>query len=202
MDWDRVNIWTNTFYTMIHTLYIARENNFFDLSSLDDEINTARDWIKPSCNYSSILFAHHDKNKPVKFRRNPNFHFEEIVFQMVKMLVQDLTVILDEMMDELLASQNLTAGSFPQSKIEKLRKNIDKQYLWSVYGCYELIAARNVLTHNGGCWNKKSIDIVSNFITPPPSDGDKLIIGIPMLFKFRKAIRTFLNEAEKSAAET
>ena len=198
MDWDRVNIWTNTLYTLIHSLHTSKENAFFNLDRLNIEINNSRSWIQPVKSYNSVLFSNRDNNKPVKFRRNPNDHFEEIVFQIIKMLVQDLTVILDQMMDELLISNGLTAGLFPQSKIEKLQKDINQKYIWSVYGCYELIATRNVLTHNGGCWNKKSIDIVKKFINPPPLNGEKLVIGIPMLFKYRKAIRTFLNEAEKT----
>ena len=58
----------------------------------------------------------------------------------------------------------------------------------------ELIAARNVLTHAAGVWNAKSVAIVRPFVVPVPNVGDKLTIGIPMLFRYRKAIRTFLNE--------
>lgn len=64
---------------------------------------------------------------------------------------------------------------------------------WAKQGCLELIAARNVLTHARGRWNKKSIAIVS-FVNPAPNVGDELIIGFPMLFRYRKAMRTFLNE--------
>ena len=33
---------------------------------------------------------------------------------------------------------------------------------------FELVAARNVLTHNGCVWNEKSIEIVKAFVNPLP----------------------------------
>ena len=110
------------------------------------------------------------------------------------MLVQDLVVILDDMASDALLSFGETAGVYPQSKIEKLALRIRPQYEWAAQGCLELIAARNVLTHSGGKWNKKSIDIVRSLVASPPAVGDALIIGFPMLFRYRKAMRTFLNE--------
>ena len=38
----------------------------------------------------------------------------------------------------------------------------------------------------------KSIKIVRPFIKPCPTDGERLMIGFPMLFRYRKAMRTFL----------
>jgi abortive infection bacteriophage resistance protein len=112
------------------------------------------------------------------------------------MLIQDLVVIFDEMMSEVLNQRNQTAGEYPKSKIEKLTTYLDSTYKWSSYGCTELVAVRNVLAHNNGIWNKKSIDYVIPFIEKPPLEGDALSVGFSMLFYYRKAIRTFLNEVK------
>ncbi|MDE1905842.1 MAG: hypothetical protein KGH75_05270 [Rhodospirillales bacterium] len=112
------------------------------------------------------------------------------------MLIQDLVVILDEMMSESIEQHGDRAGVYPQSKVEKLSVYLDQKFLWSKHGCFELIAARNVLTHNGGKWNEQSIAIVAPFLTTPPSQGEKLSVGVPMLFRYRKAMRTFLNETQ------
>jgi hypothetical protein len=110
------------------------------------------------------------------------------------MLIQDLVVILDEMMDEALAQRGEYAGSYPQSKIEKLKKALPPDFHWAAQGCLELVAARNVLTHSKGMWNEKSIAVVEAFVEPKPKVGDKLSIGITMLFRYRKAMRTLLNQ--------
>ena len=80
-------------------------------------------------------------------------------------------------------------------KWRNLGSHLDARSEWAKHGCLELIVARNVLTHSGGKgWNTKSIKIVRPFIKPCPADGERLMIGFPMLFRYRKAMRTFLNE--------
>lgn len=127
------------------------------------------------------------------FRRNPNQYFANVAEQVARMLVQDLVVIFDEMMSQILAARGESAGQFPQSKVEKLAKHLKPEYLWSAQGCYEMIAVRNVFSHAGAKWNERSIKVIP-FVTPAPKVGDKLIIGTPMLFYYRKAMRTFISQ--------
>ena len=194
MDWERVNVWTNTLYTLIHSLHMARESSFGDLSTFDSRARASSTWITPECSYSSVLLPHPSGGMKIAFRRDPNKHFGEISRQIVKMLIQDLAVILDQMMDEALVERGEVAGNYPQSKIEKLRKALDARYHWAAQGCLELIAVRNVLTHAQGRWNAKSIAIIQGFATPLPAVGEKLEIGFGMLFRYRKAMRTMLNQ--------
>lgn len=196
LDWDRINIWTHTYYTIVHSLNISKNFNFGNLDELDDSFRDAGSWVTPNCSYQSTLLAHGGGNKKITFRRDPNKHFESVSRQLVKMLVQDLVVILDEMLTEILQERNETAGIFPQSKLEKLATHLAPAYIWSYQGCLELVAVRNVLTHNGGKWNNKSINCIKGFIAPPPVEGDDLSVGISMLFYYRKAMRTFLNEVK------
>jgi hypothetical protein len=199
MDWERVNVWTSTLYTLIHSLHLSREQQFGDLTSLDRRARDAHTWVTPDCSYNSTLLAHPGGKMPLAFRRDPTKHFKDTSRQVIKMLVQDLVVILDEMMDEALASRGERAGNFPQSKIEKLKKSLDKRYHWAANGCFELVAVRNVLTHNQGIWNEKSIDMIKAFVDPLPKKGDKLSVGFSMLFRYRKAMRTLLNQASPVA---
>ena len=200
MNWDRVNVWTNTFYTLIHVLELARQDGFGDLATVNENILSSEHWISPDCSYSSVLLAHPFGGKRIEFRRDPNVHFNEISSQIVKMLIQDLTVILDDMMGESLRSRGENVPNFPQSKIEKLSTFLNKaEYEWSSHGCLELVAVRNVLTHSNGSWNLKSINIVNGFVSPAPTVDDPLVVGVKMLFRYRKAMRTFLNETKFSS---
>jgi hypothetical protein len=38
--------------------------------------------------------------------------------------------------------------------------------------------------------------LVQSFIQPPPAVGEPLVIGFPTLFRYRKAMRTFLNKVK------
>ncbi len=197
MDWGRVNVWTNTLYTLIHSLHISKQISFGNLTYVDRSILDAGTWITPDCSYKSALVEHPFGNHKTTFRRDPNKHFSDIANQIVQMLLQDLVVILDEMLSEALRQKGESAGPYPQSKVEKLATHLDEKYTWAKHGCFELVAVRNVLTHNGGRWNDQSIAIISEFVKPPPASGDKLSIGFAMLFRYRKAMRTFLNETTR-----
>lgn len=197
MNYERINVWTNTFYTLLQSLSIAKKMNFGELASIDSNARNANSWITPECSFNSTLMTHNSGGQRITFRRDPNSHFNTIARQIIKMLIQDLVVIFDEMMHEALIDRKTKTQPFPQSKIEVLSKHLDPRYIWSKHGCLEIIAVRNVLTHAGGIWNAKSIAIVSGFVKPPPNVGDRLDIGFGMLFRYRKAIRTFLSEVSK-----
>lgn len=196
LNWDRVNVWTHTYYTIVHSLFLSKQIKFGNLDYLDDSFRDAAAWVAPNCSYQSVLLNHDGGDKKLTFRRDPNKNFTAVSRQLVKMLVQDLVVILDEMLTEILQGRNESAGTFPQSKLQKLAAHLDLKYTWSYQGCLELVAVRNVLTHNGDKWNKKSIDCIKDFVRPSPEVGDPLSVGISMLFYYRKAMRTFLNEVK------
>ncbi|MGI3128175.1 hypothetical protein [Nitratireductor sp. PBL-C9] len=197
MNWDRVNVWTNTLYTLIHSLSLAKEQSFGELDTLADRIKEAKTWLPTGWSYNSVLAAQPMGQKTVIFRRDPNEHFESIAGQVIQMLIQDLVVILDGMMDDILAARGERGGGFPQSKVEKLATHLDPKFEWAKHGCLELIAARNVMCHASSRWNRKSIEVIRAFVYPPPNDGDQLQLGFEALFQFRKAMRTFLNEVKQ-----
>lgn len=196
LDWNKVNLWTHSLYVIVHSLSIAEKIQFGDLQTLDENFRNSNQWVLPACSYNSVLISHQSHGKKLIFRRDPNKHFKETSAHLINILLQDLVVILDEMLTQVLIDRNWTAGIFPKSKLEKLRTILDPKFEWSYNGCLEMIAARNVITHNNGKWNKKSIDHVSGFVSPCPKAGDDLVIGISMLFNYRKAMRTFLNEVK------
>lgn len=196
LDWERINVWTLTYYTIVHSLHLSKQVKFGNLDYLDESFRDAGTWVSPECSYASALLRHDGGNKTLKFRRDPNNNFDIISQQLMRMLIQDLVIILDEMMTKILLERQESAGTFPQSKLQKLATHLDPKYKWSYQGCLELIAARNVLTHNGSKWNQKSIDMVRDFVSPSPAEGEELKLGVSMLFYYRKAMRTFLNETK------
>ena len=193
-----MNVWTHTLYTLVHSLHLSKQIKFGNLDDFNKSFRNAGGWVSPDCSYASVLFTHQSGSSKLSFRRDPNKNFEAVSRQLVKMLIQDLVVILDEMLTEILEERRDAAGPYPKSKLEKLAAHLDTKYEWSHQGCLELVAARNVLTHNSGRWNKKSIDYVRDFVTPTPAEGELLSVGISMLFSYRKAMRTFLNEVKVS----
>jgi hypothetical protein len=194
MDRDRINVWTTTLYTLIHSLNLAKAVHFGNLPTLTRSVEEAATWVPKEVSYNSVLTSGPlGKRGVVTFRRDPNDHFGAIVGQVICMLVQDLVVIFDEMMERALMERGEQPGNFPRNKLDQLATRIEPRYTWAYQGCLELLAVRNVLTHSAGRWNDDAIAIISPFVTPAPRSGERLTIGFPMLFRYRKAIRIFLD---------
>ncbi|TBE77258.1 hypothetical protein ELH01_08385 [Rhizobium ruizarguesonis] len=99
MKWDRVNVWTSALYTLIHSLSIAKEQNFSALESLNDRIKDSETWHASGGSYNSVLASQPMGRQRVKFRRDPNQYFDK---------------------DDVLTARGQAGGTYPQSKIEKL----------------------------------------------------------------------------------
>ena len=108
MDWERVNVWTNTLYALIHSLSLAKESNCGDLKTLHARARDASAWVATDCSYGSVLLKHPGGKNKITFRRDPNRHFSAISQQLIKMLIQDLVVILDEMTEYLISRDILS----------------------------------------------------------------------------------------------
>ena len=87
VDWERVNAWATTLYALIHSLRIAKAVDFGNLPTLNTSILEAATWIPTAASYNSVLPEEPFGNKVVKFRRDPNIHFQSIVSQVICMLV-------------------------------------------------------------------------------------------------------------------
>jgi hypothetical protein len=198
-DWERVNVWTNTLYALIQALSISKRIQFGNLPLIGESVRDAGSWIFPDCTYNSVLLAHPFGDRSITFRRDPNAHFSEIARQIVVMLLQDLVVIFDDMMTDILMGKSIRPGKYPQTKVRQLEPFVASNQRWAVEGCLEMIAVRNVLVHYGGKWNVESLKIITPFVSPPPNSGDALSVGFSMLFRYRKAVRTFLNQAVKQS---
>jgi hypothetical protein len=196
VDMSRHISWTRSLYALIQALVIAKKLDFGRLDELPDAVKEAGTWVEPDCSYNSVLLANKRKPRGLSFRRDPADHFDDVAKQLVSMLIQDLVTILDDQMIQLLDRANLKSGGYPRTKVLTLSAYVPTKHAWAAQGCLELIACRNVLTHGGSRWNQLTVDHIKSFIAPPPAVGDSLSVGFSMLFRFRKAIRTFVNEAE------
>lgn len=198
MNLERINRWTHCLYALIQSLHIAKAIKFGNLNEIDTTLSDARAWLPHDASFATSIHLPPGKRKKVVLRRDPNAHFTDIVEYTTSVLVQDLVVIFDSLMLDIIEDRNKTPANYPQSKIDQLKASVDPQYLWATNGCYELVAVRNCIVHSNGKWNQKSIDIVRNILLPIPSLGDTVSIGFPVLFLYRKAIRTFLNQAHQN----
>jgi hypothetical protein len=214
---DELNMWTLMLYTIIGSLYDEKVSGFPGIHDVSNAIEDSQNWSgKISCSFDSILSKKKFKKREVKVRLDIEEKFDKVSDAVVKLLLKDLCVLADRMAAMSLAenfSYENTQGTipkYPREKINCLSKYLiegrrDKN-IWSYFGCLELIAVRNAIEHNESKWNEESIEVIrsfseemkcdekEDFIANLPKAGDRIVLGFPILFRYRAAIRTFFTE--------
>lgn len=109
-EFYQVNYWISTLYALLYALAMTQKDSFSQKEKLHENILSCAKWVNPVCSFPSPLAAERFGTSKVSFRRDPISHFEENSQNIVKMLIQDLVVILDGMMEDALRELSFTAG--------------------------------------------------------------------------------------------
>lgn len=116
----------------------------------------------------------------------------------VELLILSLVVVFDEIAAELLEKGGHKSQKMPGDKAGWLRKNLPDRTRWAALGVTELVAIRNALVHGQGTWNERAIKMLrAAEVTPLPGVGVTVRPGVDDLFRYRRAVRTALNEMKK-----
>lgn len=199
---ESLNEWTCTLYSLLHSLKISKDNNFEPRNKLNESGLDALNWETSKNGFNSITHRTvSTSKKKMSFRRDPSKNFNKTISRVSGMLIQDLVVIFDEILNDLMADKCLPVQNFPQSKVEALKKYVDSEFEWSIRGSMELIAVRNSITHSKGKWNDKNLRPLKDYGVITENEfnkliGQKVISTFPMVFEYKKSMRTFMNQVK------
>ena len=61
----------------------------------------------------------------------------------------------------------------------------------------QLRCIRNSLVHNNGKWSQRSVNDIKNYVSADIKiiDGDEISLCFEDIFRFKRAVRTFVNNA-------
>ena len=112
----------------------------------------------------------------------------------INLLVIGLCDLLDECLSgkiEMDSSKNLC------KRIEEV--HLDKKYEWSAKGVHELRIIRNCIVHNKCLFSKTAIQELKKYVDKDSNaiENKKVYLCFEDIFRFRRAVRTFINEAKK-----
>ncbi|WAC02950.1 hypothetical protein N7U66_04795 [Lacinutrix neustonica] len=191
----------------MHSLKVSKDNDFEPREELNESGKDSLKWNIEKNNFESITHRVVTSNKKkMRFRRDPSKNFKKTVTRVAGMLIQDLVVIFDEILNDLMLDKSLPIQNFPQGKIEALKKYVDPEFEWSIKGSMELIAVRNAITHSKSFWNDKSLRILKDYDVISQIEfnallGQKVIVTFPMVFEYKKSMRTFINQVNTGTIE-
>ena len=68
---------------------------------------------------------------------------------------------------------------------------------WARRGVLELNVIRNCFVHNDGRWSTRGLKDIGSFVTNlTAKDGDLVEVNYEDVFRYKRAVRTLLNQAE------
>ena len=89
-------------------------------------------------------------------------------------------------------------------KTGELKKSInalqvDSKYEWAKKAVHQMRCIRNILIHSNGKWNQNTLQEMQMYVSSPITitAGSKVSLCFEDLFRYRRAVRTFVNNATK-----
>jgi len=190
--------WSQTVYGVAHSLYIAKALKLGNLTALIDSLSAAEQWNTSDLGFSSSLPMKEFKNGSINLKGEDYREVFAILSKnIVNILFVNLAVLADECLAQLIAEARVTPPNYLTSKCEWVKSKIDNKYMWAANGMLELCALRNAVVHNGGKLNASAIDILQKADVEDAKLNHDISISFGDLFRYRRALRTVINELQK-----
>lgn len=187
---------THMLYGVVYALdYLDK---YEDKIKKEDLEKCIKDSLKVKVNRSYRSAIKTDRKfSPNGFSLNEeNVH--NIVLQANKGIINLLIIGLCDLLDEcLLGTHDVDNSKNLYEKIEGM--HVDKKYEWSVKGVHELRIIRNCIVHNNGLFSKTAIRELKQYVDKDSNvlENENINPCFEDIFRFRRAVRTFINETKK-----
>lgn len=193
---ELINAWTQTTLGMIHALSIAKGVQMGNMNRLGENVVAAFSWIPSNIGFISSVPTRAPESKSFSLSgKNEDDIFNRVARNSCELLFTDLVVLLDVYMEILLKNKKIEPKRFPSGRIEQFI--ISAKYDWAKRGVQEMVVIRNCLVHSAGNWSKGAADQIQSICGNRPTVGDKVCVGFDDLFRYKRAVRTFLGEANR-----
>lgn len=202
--WQRaLNRWSQTAYGLVHSVTISSRLDLGNINRIGDSISESFGWFPRQDQFESNV--EHRPSKENDFRLNDG-DIKAVVSNLKTNLLSFLLIDLATLTDELLSSIMTVKGAKP----EKYRYLRDKtkavrcapEQKWAQQGVLELNVLRNCFVHNDGKWSSRGLkDIGAVVENLTAKEGDPITVNYEDVFRYKRAVRTLLNQAEANGFE-
>ncbi len=195
---DALARWSQTVYGLVHSVFISNSLGLGNINRIGESITDSFSWLPRMDQFDSNV-KHRDSSRE-DFRLYDH-EVNNVILNIRGNLLFFLFVSLAALTDELLSSIMVAKGKRPeefQYLIDKVKVvRCDNEREWSRKGVIELNIIRNCFIHNDGNWSDRGLNdirpIVTNLIA---KNGDSVDVNYEDLFRYKRAVRTLLNQAD------
>ncbi|GHS91181.1 hypothetical protein FACS1894139_01210 [Planctomycetales bacterium] len=214
---DSMRQWSKTIYGIISSLHIAKSGDLSNPTPLQDSILAAEEWNASDIGFTSCVRIRKMKENSITLAgENHEEIFRIISERITKILLVNLDLLTDEWLGQSIAAVAVGTPKKPiylpgkavavgapkktiylPGKIAWVTSKLDKKYAWATNGVLELHAIRNAIVHNSGELNDRVINDLKKAGVEDAKVGHKISISFGDLLRYRRAVRTVINEVKK-----
>ena len=200
----RFKRWSQTAYGLLHAVERLKASDFKDASSAQQSISKLVQRFPSQTGFLSAVPQKSLKKDSIKVSLSDGKQSaDEIANSLLCMLIADLVVLFDDIAGTQLADKGIACDTMPGGKADLLKSRFPDSRKWAARGVIELVSIRNAIVHNDSTWNDKALNLLSLAdVIKLPQPGTPLRVGIDDLFRYRRAVRTALNEIKKLTVST
>ncbi|WP_455233676.1 hypothetical protein [Geopseudomonas aromaticivorans] len=190
--------WSQTAYGLVHSVTISSRLDLGNINRIGSSITDSFGWLPRNDQFESNV--EHRPYKEEDFRLD-NDDVNKVVSNLKANLLSLLLVDLAALTDELLSSIMVAKGKNPEvlpylSQKTKAVACAPRQE-WARRGVMELNVIRNCFVHNDGKWSTRGLKDIAPFVLNLiAKDGDPVEVNYEDVFRYKRAVRTLLNQAE------
>lgn len=190
--------WSQTAYGLVHSVTMSSRLDLGNINRIGDSITDSFGWFPRKDQFDSSV-----EHRPYK---EDDFRLEDgdvknvvlnLKANLLSLLIVDLAALTDELLTSIMATKGNKPENFPflSSKAKAVRCAAEQE--WSRRGVLELNVIRNCFVHNEGKWSSRGLKDIGAVVTNlTAKDGDPVSINYEDVFRYKRAVRTLLNQAE------
>ena len=190
--------WSQTAYGLVHSVTMSSRLDLGNINRIGNSITESFGWFPRKDQFDSSV--EHRPYKEDDFRLEDG-DVKNVVLNLKANLLSLLLVDLAALTDELLTSIMTTKGKKPENfpflsnKAKAVQCAVEQE--WSRRGVLELNVIRNCFVHNDGKWSSRGLKDIGAVVTNlTAKEGDPVTINYEDVFRYKRAVRTLLNQAE------
>lgn len=116
---------------------------------------------------------------------------------LLSLLLVDLAALTDELLTSIMTTKGKKPENFPFLSNKAKAVTCAAEQEWARRGVLELNIIRNCFVHNDGKWSSRGLKDIGAVVTNlAAKDGDPVTVNYEDVFRYKRAVRTLLNQAD------
>lgn len=190
--------WSQTAYGLVHSVTMSSRLDLGNINRIGNSVTESFGWFPRKDQFNSSV--EHRPYKKDDFRLGDG-DVKDVVSNLkanlLNLLLVDLAALTDELLSSIMTAKGKKPESFPFLSNKAKAANCEPQQEWARRGVLELNVIRNCFVHNDGKWSSRGLKDIGAVVTNlTAKEGDSVTVNYEDLFRYKRAVRTLLNQAE------